>query len=374
MRSQWLFDNYPFISNDTVTLCKMQPTDADHVMELLNDAEVRRAGMSRETYTRYNIGEYFQTADAAFASRRGVRLGIYRNDSPNHLMGILEISALDPATNSCRISFAVRANFRRKGTATAAVGAAIEYLFERVGVNRIYSQTIEGNPAGESVLEHCGFIKEGTFREGIYLEARGIVSASVYSILRKEYVSLGSVNVLARKEELAIVRMTGADFEDMARWLSDEKVLKYYEGRDNPFDLQKVIEKFQPLTTGEDLTTACIIKEKGNSIGYIQFYPVLYETADYHTEKYGRPYGIDLFIGEEECRNRGLGPRIIRLMCSYLFSKCRADVVVSDPRENNLRSVAAFRKAGFTKVALLPEGELHEGILETCVIMHRTKE
>ena len=61
-------------------------------------------------------------------------------------------------------------------------------------------------------------------------------------------------------------------------------------------------------------------------------------------------------------------------MCSYLFSKCRADVVVSDPRENNLRSVAAFRKAGFTKVALLPEGELHEGILETCGIIHRTKE
>lgn len=374
MRSQWLFDYYPFISNDAVTLCKMQPTDADHLIELLNDPEVRRFGMNQEKYDAYNIGEYYRTAEAAFASKRGVRLGIYRNDSPNHLMGTLDISALDSSTNSCRISFAVRSNFRRHGTATAAVGAAIKYLFDRVGVNRIYCQTIEGNTAGEKVLERCGFIKEGTFREGIFLESRGIVSASVFSILRKEYVSLGSVNVLARKDELAIVRMTGADFEDMARWLSDDKVLKYYEGRDNPFDLQKVIEKFQPLTTGEDLTTACIIKEKGNSIGYIQYSPVLYETADFHTEKYGRPYGIDLFIGEEECRNRGLGPRVIRLMCSYLFNERKADVVVCDPRENNLRSIAAFRKAGFTEVALLPEGELHEGVLENCVIMHRTKE
>ena len=352
----------------------MQPTDADHVIELLNDPEVRRFSMTGENYTAYNIGEYFKTAEAAFATKRGVRLGIYRNDSPNHLMGVLDISGLDARTNSCRLSFSVRANFRRHGTATEAVGAAVKYLFDRVGVNRIYAQTVEGNTAGEKVLEHCGFIKEGTFREGIFLESRGIVSASIFSILRKEYVSLGSVNVLARKEELAIVRMTGADFDDMTRWLSDEKVLKYYEGRDNPFDLQMVIEKFQPLTTGDDLTTACIIKEKGKSIGYIQFYPVIYETANYRTEGYNRPYGIDLFIGEEDSRNRGLGPRIIRLMCSYLFDNRKADVVVSDPRENNPRSVSAFRKAGFKQVALLPEGELHEGVLETCIIMHRMKE
>lgn len=34
------------------------------------------------------------------------------------------------------------------------------------------------------------------------------------------------------------------DAELISKWLSDENVLQYYEGRDQPFNLEKTKEKF----------------------------------------------------------------------------------------------------------------------------------
>ncbi len=42
------------------------------------------------------------------------------------------------------------------------------------------------------------------------------------------------------------VRMLEEDNVLLAKWLSDLSVLEFYEGRDNPFDLDKVNEVFYP--------------------------------------------------------------------------------------------------------------------------------
>lgn len=35
------------------------------------------------------------------------------------------------------------------------------------------------------------------------------------------------------------------DYQLMAKWLTDENVLEFYEGRDNPFPLERIIETYQ---------------------------------------------------------------------------------------------------------------------------------
>lgn len=55
----------------------------------------------------------------------------------------------------------------------------------------------------------------------------------------------------------------------LASWLSNPSVLEFYEGRDNPFDLDKVNKVFYD---SEDDEFKCIVEFDGNEIGYIQFY------------------------------------------------------------------------------------------------------
>lgn len=375
MKTQWLFDSYPFISTDKLTLCKIQPTEADAVIELYSDEEHSRYSPAGPSFDKYSISAFFRQTDAAFSAKKSVLLGIFFNDGLNQLLGAIEIGGLDSRTESAELGFSLRRQFRGKGIATMAVSAAVKFLFERVEVNRIQATALAENLACERVLLSCGFLKEGTARKAVYWEGKGVVSLSTYSILREEYPMVRSSGLIAREGLLSIVRMTGNDFEAMARWLSDEKVLKYYDGRDNPSDLGKVIATYSPYLSDDSTVTPCIIREGDRDIGYIQFYPIeKSEREELKAEAYENPYGMDLFLGEEQARGRGIGPKVIRMICSYLFRRAGADLVVSDPQQRNTRSVNTFLKCGFRQAAVLPEHELHEGKMETCIIMHREKE
>jgi aminoglycoside 6'-N-acetyltransferase len=92
----------------------------------------------------------------------------------------------------------------------------------------------------------------------------------------------------------------------LVKWLSDPAVLQYYEGRDNPFDLEKVNKVFY---TPEVEEVRCIIEDGENAIGYIQFYQLEQQAM----EEYGYTnlkeiiFGTDQFIGEPKYWDKGIG-------------------------------------------------------------------
>lgn len=91
-------------------------------------------------------------------------------------------------------------------------------------------------------------------------------------------------------------------------------------------------------------------------IGYMQFYLVGEESRN----SYGLPAdegleslrGIDQFIGEVSCWNRGLGARSISLLLQHLFQTM-----------GTLRAVRCYEECGLRKVKILPAHELHEGVV-----------
>ncbi|WP_332093732.1 hypothetical protein [Oceanobacillus oncorhynchi] len=103
--------------------------------------------------------------------------------------------------------------------------------------------------------------------------------------------------MLFQNNKLTVRELTKEDNYLLAKWLSDPAVLQFYDGRDNPFDLEKVNEKFYPL---QDNVVRCIIAFDNIEIGYIQYSLLNVNTR----KKYGYLndnnviYGIDQFIGE----------------------------------------------------------------------------
>jgi aminoglycoside 6'-N-acetyltransferase len=161
---------------------------------------------------------------------------------------------------------------------------------------------------------------------------------------------------------LRLMRDQSSDYQLMARWLSDERVLAFYEGRDNPFPLERIVEKYSPRVLGAERVVPCFILYRAQPIGYMQYYPV--GETDLH--EYGLPaqahtFGIDLFIGEPEFWNRGIGTQALRLLVAFLFDQRSADLVVIDPETWNTRAIRSYEKCGFRKLRILPRHELHEG-------------
>ena len=160
---------------------------------------------------------------------------------------------------------------------------------------------------------------------------------------------------------------TADDYALLARWLTDARVLQYYEGRDNPQSLEKVRKKYSPRVLSEEGVTPCIMVYEGQPIGYLQFY--LADPQEYRFEEHGKVYALDLFIGEPAYWGRGLGAEFICWLLDYLFEQKGADWVILDPHVDNERAIRAYEKSGFRKLKLLPAHELHEGKLVDCWLM-----
>jgi aminoglycoside 6'-N-acetyltransferase len=54
--------------------------------------------------------------------------------------------------------------------------------------------------------------------------------------------------LLIRDKDLImrLMRDASADYATMSKWLTDVRVLKFYEGRDRPFSIDQVKEKYSP--------------------------------------------------------------------------------------------------------------------------------
>lgn len=169
--------------------------------------------------------------------------------------------------------------------------------------------------------------------------------------------------ILLQNGKLKVRRLEKEDNVLLAKWLSNPLVLEFYEGRDNPFDLEKVNEVFYAQ---EDNEVKCIVEYEGKEIGYIQFYQVDDDTKKEYGYLNENVYGTDQFIGEADYWNKGIGTLLVTSIMRFLIEQKHADRIVMDPQAQNKRAIKCYEKCGFKKVRLLPGRELHEGEYRDC--------
>jgi aminoglycoside 6'-N-acetyltransferase len=179
---------------------------------------------------------------------------------------------------------------------------------------------------------------------------------------------------IARDAQLSIRRLqdTPEDLELMAGWLTDPRVLEFYSGRDQPRPMDVVAPKYGRRARGEEPVVPCLMEWEGRPVGYLQYYRVADQPDDGRNElmdDVDGVFAIDMFIGEPELWNRGLGSRAIRLLSDHLFERAGATRVTVDPRTTNDRAIRSYEKAGFRKVGVLPRNELHEGVYHDAWLM-----
>lgn len=168
---------------------------------------------------------------------------------------------------------------------------------------------------------------------------------------------------------LKIRELTYEDLNLIYKWLTDKKVLEFYGGRDKNYTFADIKEKY--TEPWEDEVIRVIIEYNNKPIGYGQIYKMydeLYE--DYHYPKTNEiVYGMDQFIGETNYWSMGIGTRYIKLIFDFLKREKRADAVILDPHQDNIRAIRAYKKAGFRIIEDLPKHELHEGEKKDCYLM-----
>ena len=185
------------------------------------------------------------------------------------------------------------------------------------------------------------------------------------------------MTILTASGSLSLRPMTAsnADLQQYLRWMQDPEVMRFWDGMTVQHTASSVFEKHRARL--DDGVTPCFVLLAGSPIGYCQFYPTDAEAYDCPPAEYHRflsptdkVFGIELFLIPEH-RDKGLGTRVITLLCAYLFRDQQADALLIDPKAHNARAIACYKKCGFRPLFTVPAREEQDGILHDSLIMGR---
>lgn len=186
------------------------------------------------------------------------------------------------------------------------------------------------------------------------------------------------MEVIAKSARLSIRKMEAcdADFEQHLKWMRDPEVLKYWDGDYDEASIREMY--YDHLKVG---VTPCFIELCGRPIGYVQFDRIPgaegYECPEEDWARFFKPgeiiYGIDMFIADVSCRNRGIGTEMLTILGDAIFEKYSADALVVDPKTHNARAIACYRKCGFKDCFVVPQREAHFDEMFDSLIMRKDK-
>lgn len=100
-------------------------------------------------------------------------------------IGSIAIVSLDDRIKKCEIGYCIGKNFWHRGIMSEALAAVIDYMFDKVGMERIEARHDTNNPNSGAVMKKCGMKYEGTLRRADW-NNQGICDAAHYALLKSE--------------------------------------------------------------------------------------------------------------------------------------------------------------------------------------------
>jgi len=100
--------------------------------------------------------------------------------------GLVEIRNIDCEHSQGELSFWLVVEAWGKGYMTEVVQVVVQYVFEVLGLNRLYAYHMLRNPASGNVLEKNGFKQEGLLRQRVRKWGQ-FEDVALWAILRQEW-------------------------------------------------------------------------------------------------------------------------------------------------------------------------------------------
>lgn len=101
-------------------------------------------------------------------------------------IGTISVVEMQEETSKVHIGYCIGSKWWNRGYTSEAFRAIIPFLFDEVKVQRIEAQHDPNNENSGKVMKSCGLVYEGTLRKAD-TNNRGIVDASMYSLLAEDY-------------------------------------------------------------------------------------------------------------------------------------------------------------------------------------------
>ena len=183
-----------------------------------------------------------------------------------------------------------------------------------------------------------------------------------------------SSNVIVADGDLVVRRLRDddGDYQLMGGWRNLPHVRRWWDPDLPPATLDSIKEEYRPDMLPGAASTACMIELGGVAVGFIQFYRWVFYASG--ADEVGIPfddlsYGLDIFIGDPDQIDRGVGTTVVTLVSDYLLNELDASEVSLTTDVENHRAQRAYEKAGFKKIKQVLDTDTYKGERVTSWLM-----
>ena len=102
-------------------------------------------------------------------------------------VGTIGLLGIDQKNSKAEFYIAMgEMSYKGKGIAKEASLLMLDYAFKKLGLNRVYLFTEEGNTLAQKLFERIGFTQEGLLKEDV-LSHDKLANRYIYSLLKKDW-------------------------------------------------------------------------------------------------------------------------------------------------------------------------------------------
>lgn len=142
-----------------------------------------------------------------------------------------------------------------------------------------------------------------------------------------------------------------ADLELLAGWMNDPETAAFWELAGPPATTERHV---RAQLGGDGRSLPCLGLLDGTAMSYWEIYRADLDPLAAHYPARPHDTGVHLLLGPADSRGRGLGATLLAALAGRILRvRPRCGRVVAEPDVRNVRSVRAFERAGFSRVAEL---------------------
>jgi RimJ/RimL family protein N-acetyltransferase len=99
-------------------------------------------------------------------------------------IGLVFLKEFDWTVPRCETAYFISSIYEAKGITTMGVMWAVDFAFTRLGMEKVVARVDPENIGSCTVLERCGFVREGIMRRDYRTADGRLLDLAMYSVLR----------------------------------------------------------------------------------------------------------------------------------------------------------------------------------------------
>ena len=145
--------------------------------------------------------------------------------------------------------------------------------------------------------------------------------------------------------KLRIINDSEDDYKLLEKWYQNKDVYRHFEQR--KLSYEEIQKKYGPRTSLDSKIPVFMIEYENIPVGIIQYQLIDDENKKLYDLNIDNSFEVDIFIGESNLYNKGLGRKSINLLSNYLFKERKANAIVMCPLKENKRAIKCYENCGF---------------------------